>query len=1637
MGRLYCLSRQASESELTVIERLPSLSVLAHIILQTLQASPNVNSIPKKLVVAKRLSQCLNPALPSGVHQRALEVYQHILTAIGVEGLRRDLAVWSPGLLPFFQFASTSVKPIILGIFERHYLPLGDDLRSITKALLLALLPGLEEESGEFFDRVFTFFAKLSDAVSPPFFYQNVWLVLMASQPVRLAALNLLSRKLPKVNGDDNGDKDVTQIVGKDLGLLVRGFCAALEDDNLLVRRAVLDLLITHLRIDSPTFKTLIRKEDRVRLVSASLGVVLRRDLSLNRRLYAWLLGPTEDIVAQQTYFEAHAQDLAYIALKDDLDRGPLVHVVPDKVEAIAGERQKPFKIFVPLLDKWTIGQPLTAILILDAFAALRRQLQGTESPSVGDVVDARVKGAATDLGTTAKMLFEVVDPFTMYRQIWRALSKELSIKPLQEEQGTSGKGSAVSLLRYVFKTFRVHDEESRQIHLPILFSVLVELLSKQLAASSDKPISGDTLANALQLASEILTLIPPSVFVRSSTEEAGEVEGDFRQHAAHFYESNTNAADEAARRYAGFHSPATLERLLCLSLQLPLQKGARVISTVLVDSFRLAAGLLRALDATVDSSVTSSMGIADPRSQPRIPFSPSGQWITSTLTILDEAKAFYEVEAATMALLERAKSRAIETSSQLQDRKAVKIIVSSLCVFMRADYVAYHVRCVELLWRLKSIIGGRYIESILCSRLCATEAEQRHEALDVFGVFWRHTDEDMLSSSTMAEPLLRVLDGLQSTDWADKVASERWLRTNLRSYSFYVDPLFATIMVEARRRPHTVPVAADLSLEMVRYAQPFDHDRVNYALGSLLALARFGSQAFVKSLRSSKKQGTTYMQALLDTLVLHLKSSDEEEGFAPRHAATHIVVADLVHTIVSRGSLGERQLEQLETVLLERILVGLHEGSSLLIQSRMLSTLHTVTNARASPSPVTPSNTLRKPPAPANAEAATELNPHPLLLRTIKAGLSTSGNRQALQYWSDFILATVPMYKKAVGSYLLPVNECVCALVRAAVDDLSRAYGRADRGSNASSQTTEADLSLLLGISEKVLVQSLESQAGDGILFEKGETTQNLAARRSLHHTVRTLHALWVVSSRRQMPHEDARSMSMSYAFPKIKSRSRRCLEKLYRNHSGELVESLIDCWIESSGGEDLGESAFEILDTLAPSAQIVVTFLCDVISTRTSSSSTALSSTNGEGKRKAGSEAIVSDIALFDFLDAYLSRLDGSTAVQVWPVVIMLVKDFVANSTGHKAQMLPTLRLFTTIGDKLSQTTSLEDRRTKREVHDNYIRLCDFNILMAGRSFDQQSSTKWIGGGNAQASDSDSIDQTDLPPHLEAIVHFLAKSALPALRRFGVETDRILSVCSNAVYYLVAPTIRGSGKVASPRPLDINATVLAVLGEICKLPGTLKSWRSIVSDTFFDQRFFQQNIHSGAKNWQPVVFALFNQDKERFLELVSRITAVSTGPQINIFTSRESEILARALTLRRLTYVILSSRVQDHFLPQLPSIQEKIVDVVRASEARDLVAGEVYLTMRVLLVRFSPQHLASFWPVLITEMVSVCVLACILTLLTSASLTRRSSLNLRSRPSHKIRRTICSCFSRLASSSIFSWSCKRMTSKSTTGSL
>lgn len=181
------------------------------------------------------------------------------------------------------------------------------------------------------------------------------------------------------------------------------------------------------------------------------------------------------------------------------------------------------------------------------------------------------------------------------------------------------------------------------------------------------------------------------------------------------------------------------------------------------------------------------------------------------------------------------------------------------------------------------------------------------------------------------------------------------------------------------------------------------------------------------------------------------------------------------------------------------------------------------------------------------------------------------------------------------------------------------------------------------------------------------------------------------------------------------------------------------------------------------------------------------------------------------------------------------------------------PSPRCFTALSEKVSQTSALEDRRLRRDLQETFIRLSDAAIQLAGRAAE---SGTWVrktaADGTVLAglscpllfSSHDSVDpsfaQTRparclrrrremdsrqsrtstseqvgrsaswsarcVPPLLlsaltdlffsSQIVDFLAQRVLADLRRFLVDADKTAAVCSNMVYYIVAPAFKTRAK-------------------------------------------------------------------------------------------------------------------------------------------------------------------------------------------------------------------------------------------------
>jgi hypothetical protein len=153
-------------------------------------------------------------------------------------------------------------------------------------------------------------------------------------------------------------------------------------------------------------------------------------------------------------------------------------------------------------------------------------------------------------------------------------------------------------------------------------------------------------------------------------------------------------------------------------------------------------------------------------------------------------------------------------------------------------------------------------------------------------------------------------------------------------------------------------------------------------------------------------------------------------------------------------------------------------------------------------------------------------------------------------------------------------------------------------------------------------------------------------------------------------------------------------------------------------------------------------------------------------------------------------------------------------------------------------------------------------------------------------------------------------------------------------------------------------------MLLELVKVPGSNKSWRREVYDAFNENAFFTISVEQGLK-WRQILRTFMMNDKERVVEFISRISAATSSI---LRSSRDQD---RLINVRRLAFIIISGDL-DQFISHTNAIKEKLAELARTASI-DPIHGEVFLLYRALLLRLSPIHLVSFWPLIVSQMQSL----------------------------------------------------------------
>jgi hypothetical protein len=394
-----------------------------------------------------------------------------------------------------------------------------------------------------------------------------------------------------------------------------------------------------------------------------------------------------------------------------------------------------------------------------------------------------------------------------------------------------------------------------------------------------------------------------------------------------------------------------------------------------------------------------------------------------------------------------------------------------------------------------------------------------------------------------------------------------------------------------------------------------------------------------------------TYLDVLSDILVRFVQcepKSGDTLVMEPVNILIQSSAIDLLQTIVSRGEIDLLTVQSVEAAIIAKLYFSIHNGR-LNLQNKLLHLLHSLISASISHNP----NSLphgKGNETTLHVESQTTQNGlggrayplNPLLIQTLIDGISVSSNRPILQHWLDFVLMAIPQFQPTLHSVVPPLNECLGKQVLHSLYDLQRVHTAAStNGGDVSpldivSTTSDAEIIMLLNGLERLILLNLASSwdyssgtEDDGMMSEKiapesgglfgymsnvfssepGQSSeeQQFTVRspgyRSLHDGMRILFLAWAATPFPKPANWSSCDDSLSLVMSRTRLRCRRVIENLFRVHSAEVLESIIDFWNRESLDPSLSydnATAFELVDSLIANAAHVVHMICESISYR-----------------------------------------------------------------------------------------------------------------------------------------------------------------------------------------------------------------------------------------------------------------------------------------------------------------------------------------------------------------------------------------------------------------------------------------------------
>ncbi|KAI5303252.1 hypothetical protein KEM56_007751, partial [Ascosphaera pollenicola] len=1568
--------------------------------------------------------------------------------------LSQDITLYLPGIAPTLAFASLSVRPLFLSLFEKYLLHLNPGaIRPALKAILLSLLPGLEDETSEDFEtalRIVNEFRLLKlddngfDGDGTGYFWQTLFLISLTNPGRRAGVLSYLNKYFPRLGGagswtikpttvdggNEETETDARAVTQPEPGLLIRCFAAGLTDSQMLIQRGFLDLLVTHIPLHSSLLQDDVTQKDMHVLVSAAISIVTRRDMSLNRRLWSWFLGPEASGNTDKTWdaisSAAHAtfdNDSSPSRYFSQYGLKPLVSTIKQMISRHSdtpSERAKPSRISLSLMDRWEIG----ALIVPEVFLPIMRSAQQYKQ-------DCQSKAQFDEVFRSASAFFDGVESSLIFSELLGLIHVDPSKSKIQPAQVVDD----LKLAAFVLKHFNIKEEEMVLVHLPLILFALIHKM-KSLSTAIDKyPESSKSSLEALNEATAIvqmiLDMLPNRAFANNSRRPS-VMSPDVELRDSDKF-TIRDGLDFYRRCKESLEPPS--QPILPADLSISLLKGMSALVTLALESSDRTIYLKDWVSSFISmiAKAPQSTDIEEDIAQPLY-----GKIMTHLKTTSENLpfSAISPIVSIATTLYSINSSKSYINYEQLYE--IVPLLVHRLWAIISLSSPKYHVEVVRSLWILHSLTWQHHlVQASICQRMvdlkssfpCHRTSEERAEK---FFILWNHshhsnfdsyipefTDSELTTQrdpnelrmeyqlALLDRPLYLVLDLLSVESQEANLLVKEWLK---ESNSIHNILRVLLLRLKQPAAPPDVagghPISADNQIS--EWASQY-----RYVLQTLSkVIAASGSAAW-----SALTNYTVSGQALNSVV------KDVPEDQTLQFAIVEVCIAIFVRSTFSEGSPEIRCLQEADLKVLQQLLAGPSaEGLSSFnidtfvidelcsavdrrnefLQPLLIDTLFVALKIRIAQESAVLAASVNSPnrrkTSLESSKSVTRLSltsgekvekksiiapqPPTKLMPCLLKGIRQSTSQVIVQKWISLLVECLPLYSSNIYQVVLTLVSTICERAKTAYHDLQNAFSQ--NGEVKQDRSEQVAVTLLNGLDsclaivhERLMVEEASVPA-----LKTPDQPQSFFGNM----------VSGVFSSDNSQPRNTTANNRLTVVL---------CFQDVLRlcfsiwswgsnNRSGESQQDLDSLASFQYTSLRLRNRARRILEHL---------FQAEALE-----SLEALIELWHQGM--SGNDSNQGKLVL-----NLLHTLVGSRPKFTVPAVFNAIYTRTnpnALEQNRKSSMSSHLTesdlvaFLVTYARSLDEdvldeiwtdcTTFLKDVLANPFPHRQILpRLMEFTVILGEKmqhtSFgEDKRAKKELGdllqrlltatftskplGSTVEPSTSHNFDES--PPTIigsDDIVSILA-AITPGLSVTLSEAERINTAMMSISTNVISPIFH-----SRLFPQNIHRNLLELLAQTGKVSAGSKHFRKDVFDAFNDPKFFSMRLDFVQSHWLRILNHWALIEKDRLPELLQRIPQPTNAGimfGVGAAAARLEADRKVQLTLRRLSVLILATE-DDNFSADMASIQQKLEDLLNAtsvSSPSSVTRAEIFMVMRALVLKTSTIHLAPFWPLIGDEL-------------------------------------------------------------------